>query len=348
MTGCDARVKRRLVHVRWTAGACPIRRRAPPRRDTRHKFGACADIGDEPGIEGCRERNRSLHWRPALLPILTASALLGAVPALADATLPSTTPGTDIAHSNNWAGYVAHGAGARFRTVVARWTQPKAECARGHESSAAIWIGLGGYRRGAHVIDQIGTELDCSAAGRATSSAWYELTPAPSHTLALQVAPGDRVAAVVSARRRSVSFSLVDLTSHRRFRQTFAVRAADRSSAEWIVEAPSLCNSPGDCTELPLADFGRTDFRHARVWSTRGRAGSIGTPAWTSTQLQMTPPVATGAGAPSASTRDRHPARVGTMAPAVRQPPPGRALTSTPTSGGSAFSVRYAPWAPPA
>jgi hypothetical protein len=283
-----------------------------------------------------------LHRRPALLPILTASALLGAVPALADATLASTTPGTDIAHSNNWAGYVAHGAGARFRTVVARWTQPKAECVRGHESSAAIWIGLGGYRRGAHVIDQIGTELDCSAAGWATSSAWYELTPAPSRTLALQVAPGDSVAAVVSARRRTASFSLVDLTSHRRFRQTFAVRSADRSSAEWIVEAPSLCNSPGDCMELPLADFGQMNFRHARAWKAGGRSGSIGSPAWTSTQLWMTPPVV--AGGSSASSPDRHVAPGDTMAPAGRQPPSGRAVASAPSSGGTAFSVRYEPW----
>jgi hypothetical protein len=278
-----------------------------------------------------------MHWHHVVLPILTASALLGAVPAIAD-----TPIGTDIAHSDNWAGYVVHGDGARFRSVVARWTQPRAECVRGHESSAAIWIGLGGYRPGAHVIDQIGTELECSATGAATSSAWYELTPAPSHTLALQVAPGDRVAAVVSVRRRLVRFSFVDLTSHQRFGQTFVVGQADRSSAEWIVEAPSLCNRPGDCMELPLTDFGQTRFRHARAWKTGGRSGSIGSPAWISTQLWMTPPVI--AGAPSASAPDRHSAHGDTMAPAARQPPSGRAVVSAPTSGGTAFSVRYTPW----
>src|SRR6516165_10381755 len=80
----------------------------------------------------------------------------------------------DTASSPNWSGYVAHHRGVRFSRVLAQWTQPGATCTPGSPSYSSIWVGLGGFE-GSSRVEQIGTELDCTAAGQAVASAWYDL-----------------------------------------------------------------------------------------------------------------------------------------------------------------------------
>ena len=45
-------------------------------------------------------------------------------------------------------------------------------------TSLAIWVGLGGYSLTSGELEQIGTEADCDAHGRASYYVWYELVPA--------------------------------------------------------------------------------------------------------------------------------------------------------------------------
>lgn len=108
-------------------------------------------------------------------------ALAGASSALADSN-----------YSANWAGYAIHRAGIKFTQVAGSWTQPSAKCPPDNKSYSASWVGLGGYAAGARALEQIGTEVDCSASGAVISDAWYELVPAASRPIRMRVRPGTR------------------------------------------------------------------------------------------------------------------------------------------------------------
>jgi Peptidase A4 family len=219
--------------------------------------------------------------RLRLTSALTIAALLalGAAPAaLADANT-----------SSNWAGYAVHRSGVKFRKVQAVWTQPSAMCQPGQRTYSAYWVGLGGYRETSQALEQIGTEVDCSAAGQVRSGAWYELVPAASKTIRLRVRPGDELFASVVAVRHRITVTLTDSTSHHTFRRTLHAEHPDVSSADWIVEAPSDCVSETACQTLPLADFGSASFGLTLAQTTNGHLGAISDRHWRSSKISLRP-----------------------------------------------------------
>lgn len=195
----------------------------------------------------------------------------------------------DTTQSTNWAGYAVHRAGVTFHQVSARWIQPDASCVAGNPSYSSAWVGLGGYSPTSTALEQIGTELDCNAAGKVVSSAWYELVPAPSRTIPLAVRPGDVMHATVTVAGHRVVVELENLTSHHGFRRTLHTPAIDVSSAEWILEAPSECVSQFACQALPLADFGSMSFQSATAVTSSGRTGTITGADWARTKIKLTP-----------------------------------------------------------
>jgi len=195
----------------------------------------------------------------------------------------------DTSESSNWAGYAIHRNGVSFSKVVGAWRQPHAACTPGEPSYSAVWVGIGGYSITSDALEQIGTEVDCTAAGKVASSAWYEMVPAASQTIKLIVRPGDELSASVRVLGRTVQLTLDDLTRHRTFTKTLDASVVDVSSAEWIVEAPSTCLSNNSCQTLPLANFGSTGFDRARAESTTGHTGSIADHAWDSTEISLAP-----------------------------------------------------------
>jgi hypothetical protein len=205
-------------------------------------------------------------------------ALVAAGPALADSTT-----------SSNWAGYAAHRSGLKFTRVFGTWTQPSARCIAGRRTYSAMWVGLGGYSASSTALEQIGTEVDCTASGRVVSTAWFELIPAPSKPISMSVSPGDTIAAGVAVRGHTVTLGLDDLTAHHSFRRTLHAPAIDVSSAEWILEAPSDCTSPTACRTLPLANFGSATFGLAKAQTTLGHLGTIADPSWRATRIRLTP-----------------------------------------------------------
>jgi Peptidase A4 family len=215
---------------------------------------------------------------------LAAVAAVGAALAGAPAAL------ADSSQSSNWAGYAVHHSGVTFTKVIGAWTQPQPTCTAGEASYSSVWVGIGGYSESSQALEQIGTEADCSVAGRAVSSAWYELVPATSRTIRLTVHAGDHVRASVSVVGEQVALTLDDLTRHRSFTKTLHASVLDTTSAEWIVEAPSVCGAAGtgSCQTLPLADFGSTEFSSARATSTAGRTGTIQNRKWTTTKISLT------------------------------------------------------------
>jgi hypothetical protein len=225
------------------------------------------------------DRGPKRSARTSLVGALTVAAALAAAPvALANTT-----------RSTNWAGYAVHRAGVSFRQVSGTWIQPSATCVKGQPTYSAAWVGLGGYNPMSGALEQIGTEVDCTAAGRVTSSAWYELVPAPSRTISLPVAAGDVMRATVTVTGHRVVVDLDNLTTHHRFRKMLEAASIDISSAEWIVEAPSQCISQFSCQALPLADFGSLTFASATASPITGPAGAITDSRWSRTRIQLTP-----------------------------------------------------------
>jgi hypothetical protein len=189
--------------------------------------------------------------------------------------------------SSNWSGYVAHAAQSprlSFAAVSATWVEPAANCAAGSGAASAVWVGLGGYYASSRSLEQLGTESDCIP-GRA-DSAWLELLPAARTPIRIAIHPGDTIAASVNVRGHSVTLGLRDLTTGARFSTTRHVSVVDTSSAEWIVEAPSLCGYAGFCRTLPLTDFGTASFRAATA--TLGKQKwAAGAGPWQLTALEL-------------------------------------------------------------
>jgi Peptidase A4 family len=227
---------------------------------------------------------------------LAAAALLALVAAPAALA--------DSSESSNWAGYAVHHTRVDFKKVLGTWTQPTATCTPGQPTYSSVWVGIGGYSVSSQALEQIGTEADCSAGGREDSSAWLELVPAASQTIRIPVAAGDRIRASVSVAGREVTLALTNLTRHRSFTRRMRASQLDTSSAEWIVEAPSVCSS-SSCQTLPLADFGSTGFTAARAVTTAGHTGTIDDRTWTTTRITLAEGgrrfISAGAGAPFAT-----------------------------------------------
>jgi hypothetical protein len=210
------------------------------------------------------------------LAAVALAALAAAPAALADST-----------QSSNWAGYAIHRGGVRYTQATGTWVQPNATCSQGHATYSSVWVGIGGYSLNARALEQIGTEADCTPSGRAVTSAWYELVPDASHTVRLTITPGDRVRATVSVRGTQVTLSLANLTRHRSFTKRLRATTLDTTSAEWILEAPSVCTSAVSCHILPLADFGSAPISSASATTTTGHRGTLSDGHWTATKIDL-------------------------------------------------------------
>ena len=255
-------------------------------------------------------------------------ALATALAALAvTVAAPTALAAAASAVSANWAGYAV--TGTAFTSVSGSWVEPAASCKSSTETAtaSAFWVGLGGERSSSQALEQTGTEADCLADGTVRYSAWYELVPAASVRVSLAVTAGDRIAASVRARARSVTVELRDLTTGRSFTKTLTMAAPDISSAEWIAEAPAT-STPGGETILPLTDFGTVHFTSATATASSGRSGTVADPAWTATRIVL-----------RSSSRGGGPGPFGPFASDTAS-----SAEATPTkllAGGSAFEVKW-------
>jgi hypothetical protein len=194
-----------------------------------------------------------------------------------------TAPATEV--SSNWAGYAVAGASSPFTSVSGSWTVPTATCTAGSETYSAFWVGLGGFGSSSDSLEQVGTSSDCTAAGTARYTVWYELVPAASKRVRLSVRAGDVVSASVSVSGQTVVVRLRDLTRGTGFTKTLHMSSPDVSSAEWIAEAPSAWDGRWYRT-LPLTDFGTVTFRRATA-TAGGHTGTIADAAWTATAIEL-------------------------------------------------------------
>jgi len=213
--------------------------------------------------------------------------------------------------------------------VSGAWREPAAICnSPGGETDAAIWVGLGGYSETSPGLEQVGTDADCTSSGHPVYDSWFELLPAEPVNLRLAVHPGDEMGASVTIANHDVTLRIRDLTTGKRFSVTRHIKNIDRSSAEWIVEAPSLCPSSQTCNVLKLTDFGQVSFSAASAVA-RGHTGAISDSHWSATAIELRQPV-------TSSVHGRAGASVSPARPLTLAIP----SPSTPLSG--AFSVSFA------
>ena len=209
----------------------------------------------------------------------------GAAPALA--------AGTDVAEatSNNWSGYVASGSqSGAFSSVSGSWVEPSADCSSG-SGAAAFWVGLGGSSDGSGALEQVGTQVDCSGGGNGQHFAWYELVPAGPVRLDVPISSGDHVSAKVSVSGTTVTVSLTNQSTGASATKSLQMDNPDVSSADWIAEAPSVCqgadaSDTSACTPVSLPNFGTVTFSGASA-TADGSTDTISSSDWSAEAMQL-------------------------------------------------------------
>jgi hypothetical protein len=178
----------------------------------------------------------------------------------------------DSVSSTNWSGYAVTGSSGSVTDATGSWTVPaiQGSCPSTNQYSS-FWVGIDGYNSG--TVEQTGTDSDCQG-GVPTYYAWFEFFPHASVLInGLTIHPGDVMSADAHFAGRSFTVTITDKTTGGTFSTSSSVRRAQRSSAEWIAEAPS---SSGGI--LPLADFATVSFSagDATISGTTGTIGSFG------------------------------------------------------------------------
>jgi hypothetical protein len=226
----------------------------------------------------------------ALLLLATIAATAHAAPTRTTTFAPRSTITPEV--SSNWSGYAAIAGDAAtpvtFTDVTATWREPKSACTAGRTSSAAFWVGLGGYDPASSSLEQLGTAADCNGSTRAPIDyAWWELVPAPSVRIPLSIHPGDTITAAVLVKGQTIVYSLKDVTRGTRFSKVLPVtQTLDVSSAEWIAEAPSSCSVGGRCRVVPLTNFGSVTFAKIAAIG-NAHPGVLTDGAWTLAPIEL-------------------------------------------------------------
>jgi Peptidase A4 family len=201
--------------------------------------------------------------------------------------------------STNWSGYAVASSVDSVTAASGSWNVASATCPSASTSYSSSWVGIDGFNDS--TVEQIGTDSDCQT-GSAAYYAWYEFYPSPSQVIGdFPVSPGDSISASVTFSGKTFTVSIVDETTGGSYTASSRVAGAQRSSAEWIVEAPSPSSGGGI---LPLANFG-TEYlggdytgvpstNYATVNGTSAPLGSFGA------SIQSITMVSSSGGAPEA------------------------------------------------
>ena len=178
---------------------------------------------------------RSRLWVEELEP----RVVLSTPPSLQD-IVPSLIKSVATA-STNWAGYAAatdlnSPQSYAVNAVRGTWTVPSV--IGGWTAFSSMWVGIDGFN--SSTVQQIGTESDIIE-GQPQYYAWVQTFPSASFTVtSLTIHPNDSISASVTyIGDDQFALQLTNNTTLESFSITQAAPGAQRSSAEWVVEAPS-------------------------------------------------------------------------------------------------------------
>ncbi|MBO7748146.1 hypothetical protein I8J29_28535 [Paenibacillus sp. MWE-103] len=158
--------------------------------------------------------------------------------------------------AENWSGYAISGNRGAYRRVSGYWAVPRVKSAKGNRYSSA-WIGIDGFDN--PFLIQTGTAHGIEN-GKASYYPWWEILPAYETRIPRPVAPGDAMFAQITKLRGGKWRILLRNRTKGWTFKTVQAYAGPASSAEWILEAPTV----GFAT-APLANYGRTAFFGSRL-----------------------------------------------------------------------------------
>jgi hypothetical protein len=166
---------------------------------------------------------------------------------------PRVIDNVTVEDSTNWSGYAV--TGSSFTSAKGSWTVPTVNCSKTPNTYSSFWVGIDGWN--STTVEQTGTDSDCDGSSP-TYYAWYEFYPAGSVLIStVPVSPGNKMSAQVVYSGSEFTITITNETTGHSYSKSSTVSGAERSSAEWIAEAP-CCTRRGGI--LPLADFGTVDF----------------------------------------------------------------------------------------
>lgn len=176
--------------------------------------------------------------------------------------------------SENWSGYAAVSA-KKFTYVHSTFIQPKITCPGVKNQWTSNWVGLDGFT--SNTVEQDGTFAMCGGAASKTPvyEAWYELFPAGSVNV-FTIKAGDKMDVSVRFKSGKFTLTVADLTSGKKVTHTAACSTCQRSSAEWIIERPALCNNTGTkCFLTELADYHTATMGASQAQVAGGAVSSV-------------------------------------------------------------------------
>jgi len=164
--------------------------------------------------------------------------------------------------STNWSGYAVTSQRHRITAVSSTFAVPAAKSSVSPRF-AATWAGIGGYKTGDLI--QAGTGEDSTGVPFARwYFAWYELLPRSEQPIqdcsgdsACSVKPGQRITVTIRRLGSSRWSIFIYDRGHWRWSKRVHYRST-RSSAEWILEAPTISTSQSTLAHVATAHFGPT------------------------------------------------------------------------------------------
>jgi hypothetical protein len=157
--------------------------------------------------------------------------------------------------SENWSGYAATAA-KKFNYVHSTFVQPAVTCPGVKNQWTSNWVGLDGFTNG--TVEQDGTFAFCGGAHhmKPVYEAWFEMFPAGSVNV-FKVKAGDVISATVRFSHGNFNLTVADMNSGKSASNSATCSQCERTSAEWIIERPALCNNSfTKCFITRLANFG--------------------------------------------------------------------------------------------
>jgi hypothetical protein len=207
--------------------------------------------------------------------VLSANPASHALPAVSHVATPVASTST------NWSGYDVDAPSNSVSYVVGTWKVP---AVTGTSTAyASVWVGIDGST--SNTVEQLGTD-SVIYNGQPTYSAWYEMYPKGSVTISttnsgskMVVTPGDSITASVTYDGNQFVLQMTDTSRNETFSIAQTMKRVARSSAEWIVEAPSGGGI------LPLANFDTATFTNCSA-TINGVSGPINN-GWSGTTLEQ-------------------------------------------------------------
>ncbi len=178
-------------------------------------------------------------------------------PAPATTTAPGAGPSVPIGtvQSSNWSGYSA--AGGPYTVVKGTFTVPTPVAGTPSRDQVAEWVGVDGTSASDPSLIQAGVDEHTDPANPAglIVEPWWEILPATATPItSVPVNAGDQVTVTIwQISGTSWEISLVDDTTGKGFTTPPEQYTGPGSTAEWVVEATTLCRA--QCRTAPLAPY---------------------------------------------------------------------------------------------